>query len=103
MATENPKGLVEPIAVIGMQGRFPGAQTLEHFWQNLMDGVESLRPFTDEEVKAAGIDESWTKMPGFVPAGTVLDEVEVFGAPLLGPTARQPEINEPHPPICLET
>jgi acyl transferase domain-containing protein len=103
MATENPKGLVEPIAVIAMQGRFPGAPTLERFWQNLLDGVESLRPFTDEEVKAAGIDESWTKMPGFVPAGTVLDDVELFDAPFFGFSARDAEIIDPQQRIFLET
>ena len=68
MDAEKHKATVEPIAVIGMQGRFPDAPTIERFWQNLQEGVESLRPFTDDEVKAAGVDDTWTKMPGFVPA-----------------------------------
>ena len=31
------------IAVVGMAGRFPGAQSVEEFWQNLRAGVEQGR------------------------------------------------------------
>ena len=27
------------IAVVGMAGRFPGAESIEEFWRNLRDGV----------------------------------------------------------------
>ena len=45
---ETQDGL-EPIAIIGMAGRFPGAKNLNEFWQILRDGVESISFFTDEE------------------------------------------------------
>jgi len=38
------------IAVIGMAGRYPGAKNLDQFWQNLCEGVESIKFFTDEEL-----------------------------------------------------
>ncbi|MGH9892897.1 MAG: beta-ketoacyl synthase N-terminal-like domain-containing protein, partial [bacterium] len=44
----------EPIAIIGMSGRFPGAWTIDEFWRNLRDGVESIAFFTDEDVLASG-------------------------------------------------
>ena len=31
------------IAIVGMAGRFPGARNIREFWQNLRDGVESIR------------------------------------------------------------
>ena len=34
------------IAIVGMAGRFPGARNLREFWQNLRDGVESIRDLT---------------------------------------------------------
>jgi acyl transferase domain-containing protein len=37
---------MEPIAVIGMAGRFPGARDLDQFWRNLRDGVESITRFS---------------------------------------------------------
>ncbi len=45
----------EGIAIIGMTGRFPGADTLEQFWQNLRHGVESVAFFTDEELLQSGL------------------------------------------------
>ena len=43
------------IAVIGLACRFPGAQTVEKFWDNLKGGVESITTFSDEELKKAGV------------------------------------------------
>ena len=34
------------IAIIGMAGRFPGADNVDAFWRNLRDGVESITFFT---------------------------------------------------------
>ncbi len=33
------------IAIVGMAARFPGAKDVGEFWQNLIDGVESIRFF----------------------------------------------------------
>ncbi|WP_410720987.1 beta-ketoacyl synthase N-terminal-like domain-containing protein, partial [Brevibacillus sp. SIMBA_076] len=32
----------EPIAIIGMAGKFPGAKNVEAFWRNLKKGEESI-------------------------------------------------------------
>ena len=42
------------IAIVGMAGRFPGAHNIAEFWQNLRDGVESIRDRSDVELIAAG-------------------------------------------------
>ena len=39
---EKLAGYSEPIAIVGMSGRFPGAPTLEAFWQLLYDGVDAI-------------------------------------------------------------
>ena len=48
--------LREEIAIVGMAGRFPGAASVTELWDNLCAGVESIRPFTPEELSAAGVD-----------------------------------------------
>src|ERR1700733_12896373 len=40
------------IAIIGMTGRFPGADSVEAFWANLCDGVESISFFDQEELES---------------------------------------------------
>ncbi len=39
--------LNEPIAVVGMGGVFPGANTLSTFWQNILNGVETADDVPD--------------------------------------------------------
>ena len=48
---------VEPIAIIGMRGRFPGANDLDTYWQNLAEGVESIAVLSQEEMRAAGVPD----------------------------------------------
>ena len=48
---EHKAGHVQmPIAVVGMAGRFPGADNLESLWENLCNGVESISVFKREEL-----------------------------------------------------
>ena len=62
-----------PIAIVGMSGRFPGARDLDAFWANVRAGVESLEPFTDEEMIAAGVDRAMLSRADWVKRGTVLE------------------------------
>ena len=38
---------IEPIAIVGMSGRLPGARNIREFWNNLANGVESIDFFTN--------------------------------------------------------
>lgn len=38
----------EPIAVIGMSCRFPGAQNVDQFWNNILSGVDSVGEIPDD-------------------------------------------------------
>ena len=44
----------EPISIIGMAGRFPGAQDTDELWRNLAEGVESIAILTQEEMPPPG-------------------------------------------------
>ena len=92
----------EEIAIVGMAGRFPGAKNIDEFWQNLRDGVESIRPFTIEELKISGVDKDTLKDPSFVNAGAVMDEADAFDAKFFGISAREAEIMDPQHRVFLE-
>jgi len=51
------------IAVIGLAGRFPGARTIDAFWQNVRDGVESITVFSDDQLIAAGVNPALFARP----------------------------------------
>ena len=83
------------IAIVGMAGRFPGAPNVDQFWQNLRNGVESIRPLSDEELLAAGADPAWLRDPNYVKAAGVLDGVTLFDAGFFGFSPKDAGILDP--------
>jgi phthiocerol/phenolphthiocerol synthesis type-I polyketide synthase E len=90
------------IALIGMSGRFPGANNIDEFWQNLHDGVESIRQFTDEELNILGISPASLRDPSFVKAGAILENIDMFDAKFFGYSPREAEIIDIQQRIFLE-
>ncbi|HET8840846.1 MAG TPA: type I polyketide synthase, partial [Ktedonobacteraceae bacterium] len=90
------------LAIISMSGRFPGARTAEAFWQNIAGGVKSIRFFSDEELKAAGVDPALLRQPNYVRAGTVVEDIEAFDASFFGYTPREAEIMDPQHRLFME-
>ncbi len=68
------------VAIIGLSGRFPGSSNVEEFWQNLINGKESISFFSDEELLESGIDESLFSNPNYVRARGILQDVDQFDA-----------------------
>ena len=100
MSTENRTGY--EIAVVGMAGRFPGARNLEQFWENLKNGVESVKFFTDDELRAAGVPESLINHPNYVKAAVMLEDIELFDAAHFGYSPAEAEITDPQQRFFLE-
>jgi amino acid adenylation domain-containing protein len=90
----------EPIALVGLAGRFPGADSVEQFWTNLCEGRESITFFKDEEVPGAPPPDSGLK---FVKARGVLERCEWFDAALFGYGPREAELMDPQHRVFLET
>lgn len=95
-------GHLNRIAVIGMSGRFPGARTVEQFWDNLTAGVESSTWLSDAELRAAGVPERFIASPDFVKVAYAMDDIEQFDAGLFQFTRREAEITDPQQRILLE-
>ncbi|WP_189226532.1 non-ribosomal peptide synthetase/type I polyketide synthase [Saccharothrix coeruleofusca] len=77
------------IAIIGMSARFPGASTIDEFWRNLREGVDSVDRFTDAD-------------PDVVPVGGTLADVDVFDAEFFGMSPAEAELTEPDHRLFLE-
>ncbi|MEM7134163.1 MAG: amino acid adenylation domain-containing protein [Chloroflexota bacterium] len=88
------------IAIIGMAGRFPGADTIEQFWQNLCYGVESITFFDDDELEQTSPEQ--LNNPNYVKAGAILDDIESFDATFFGYSPKEVAITDPQQRILLE-
>ncbi|MFE5459018.1 SDR family NAD(P)-dependent oxidoreductase [Nocardia sp. NPDC056564] len=94
--------LVEDIAIVGMAGRFPGANSVDQFWQNVRDGVESISFFSPEELIEAGVPAEVVNQPGYVRARPVLDNIEDFDAEFFGFTPFDARLTDPQQRLFLE-
>ena len=83
------------IATVGMAGRFPGARTIAEFWHNLSNGVESITPITDQELRAGGADPVELNDPSYVKAAAALDNIEMFDASFFGFSPKDVAIMDP--------
>ncbi len=102
MAEPETNDLPQGIAVVGMSGRFPGAKDISELWEKLCGGEESISFFNREELLAAGRDPALVDSPQLVPAGGVLDGIELFDAPFFGLSPREAEIIDPQQRLFLE-
>jgi phthiocerol/phenolphthiocerol synthesis type-I polyketide synthase E len=90
------------IALVGMAGRFPGADSVDALWENLKGGIESISRFTVDELRAAGVDDETLSDPAYVPALGWLPDAADFDAGFFGFTPREAEITDPQHRLFLE-
>lgn len=90
------------IAIIGVSGRFPKAKNVEQLWKNLLNSVECVRFFTDEEILASGVSEEDLRDPGYVKSNIILEDVEYFDAKFFEVTPREAEVMDPQFRFALE-
>ncbi|MCP5207228.1 MAG: amino acid adenylation domain-containing protein [Hahellaceae bacterium] len=90
------------VAIVGMAGRFPGADNVEAFWQNICDKKESITFFSADQLRAAGVPEDLIKQPNYVPAKGMLDSISGFEAPFFNFTPREAQITDPQQRLFLE-
>ncbi|MCQ8769406.1 type I polyketide synthase [Streptomyces telluris] len=84
----------EPVAIVGMGCRFPGAPDVDSYWRLLLDGRDAVGEVPRDR---------WD--PGLVDAprhGGFLDRVDAFDARFFGISAREAERMDPQQRLLLE-
>ncbi|MGW7688463.1 SDR family oxidoreductase [Streptomyces asiaticus] len=93
---------LDRVAVIGMAGRFPGADDVETFWTNLAEGREGISVLSEEELTASGVDPALLARDDYVRAKGVLDGADLFDEGFFGYTPREAELLDPQHRVFLE-
>lgn len=68
------------IAVIGLSCKFPGAENIDKFWDNILSGKETISQFNDEELLKSGISQELLDNPNYKKAKGFLENIEYFDA-----------------------
>src|SRR5262245_62598310 len=90
------------IAIVGMAGRFPGADNVGELWRNLREGVSSVRELSDEELRAAGVGPDLLARPNLVKVMAMPRRVDHFDATFFGFSHREAEVMDPQQRLLLE-
>jgi phthiocerol/phenolphthiocerol synthesis type-I polyketide synthase E len=91
------------IAIVGMAGRFPGAATLEQFWENIRCGMVSVTHFDEAELRAAGVSEADLASPDYVRAASRIENAEDFDADFFSYSPIEANFIDPQHRIFLES
>jgi amino acid adenylation domain-containing protein len=86
------------VAIIGLAGRFPGAEDVEEFWANLLAARETIRFFKPEDL-APGEPSNLAE---YVPCRGVLDQAEWIDAGFFGMNRLEAEVTDPQQRVFLE-
>jgi phthiocerol/phenolphthiocerol synthesis type-I polyketide synthase E len=102
MLREDDDAHVSSVAIIGMAGRFPGANSTSELWSNLRKGVESISFLSDDELRDAGVADAVLADPSYVKAASILDDIEQFDAEFFKYSPREAEMLDPQHRLFLE-
>jgi phthiocerol/phenolphthiocerol synthesis type-I polyketide synthase E len=100
--TSNSELPPNAIAVVGMAGRFPGANTLSAFWDNLRRGEESIVTLSEEDLLAGGISEKALANHAYVRRAALLDGIDEFDADFFGFTPQAARMTDPQHRLFLQ-
>ena len=90
------------VAIVGMAGRFPGAEDVEAFWDGLAAGREGVSRLTEAELLAAGVRPDELADDRYVRAKGVLAGADTFDAGFFGYSPREAEVLDPQHRVLLE-
>ncbi|MDR3203796.1 MAG: type I polyketide synthase [Deltaproteobacteria bacterium] len=102
MSSADQVKIENSVAIVGMAGRFPGAENIAQFWENLAAGKESITFFSDEELREVGLDEKTIKAPNYVKAAGLMKDEELFDAEFFGYTPMEAMFIDPQQRLFLQ-
>jgi iturin family lipopeptide synthetase A len=83
------------IAVVGLAVRFPEADNVQQFWNNLVNGKNSIGEFNQEELLKAGEDASIIRNPHYVKFGSYLKNKAYFDSGFFNYRPDEAELMDP--------
>jgi len=94
----------EPVAVIGLACRFPGAPSPEHFWRLLLEGQCAVREIPAQRWDAAAFYDPDPRAPGKMVTrkAAFLDRIDGFDPRFFGISPREAHEMDPQQRLMLE-
>lgn len=89
------------IAIVGMAGRFPGADNISQFWDNLINGVNSIVEIPEVELNLPA-DSPLRTHPNLVRKTAAVRDADKFDASFFGIFPKEAQVMDPQHRLMLE-
>ena len=98
-------GEMEPIAIVGMACRFPGADNLSALWKLLEEGRDTITEVSSDRWNVDDYYDPVPATPGKMSTrwGGFLEQVDRFDAEFFGISAREACFMDPQQRLVLES
>jgi len=88
----------DAIAIVGMAVRVPGANSPDELWRNLIEGKETIRQFSRDEL----VFPEESDADDYVSAKGIVDDVDKFDAAFFNMLPREAELTDPQQRVFTE-
>lgn len=94
----------EPIAIIGMAGRFADATSLEQLWDMLLQGRDAITDIPPDRYDVDAVYDPTPRTPGRTVSrwGGLLHDIDAFDAEFFGISPREADRMDPQQRLLLE-
>lgn len=96
------KSKSDDIAIIGMSGKFPGANSVSELWENICAKKESIRSLSDDELRKAGVSEQDINDSTYVKVAALLDDYDLFDPSFFKISPLEAELMDPQIRLLLQ-
>ncbi|MEE8056697.1 MAG: SDR family NAD(P)-dependent oxidoreductase [Pseudomonadales bacterium] len=95
---------MEPMAIVGVSGRFPGASTLEEFWEILSSGVDAVCEVPANRWDTSKYYDTETSKPNKTVSkwAGILQGMDEFDPGFFNISPKEAELMDPQQRLCLE-
>lgn len=99
------RGMGHAVAVVGLHGRFPGAQDVHTFWRNLRDGIDPITEVPAQRWRHQDIfgEPDGTEERTYAITGGFAPHVDRFDCRFFNITPREAESMDPQQRLFLQT
>ncbi|QQP99052.1 non-ribosomal peptide synthetase [Lysobacter enzymogenes] len=91
----------DAVAIVGMSCAFPGARDHDEFWDNLLQGRESIERIPDAELRELGVSAEMMADPAYVPVRSDLAGRDLFDADFFNVSERDAQLMDPQLRLLL--
>lgn len=90
------------VAIIGLSGRFPGAENVEELWENLLTNKNGISQWTVDELDPS-IPDELRNDPDYVKARGIINDADKFDHAFFGVNPKVADLMDPQQRVFLET